>query len=286
MASNWDDLAELKETQEIKEQSNNLLLIDGINVAFRYLHRKNFDSFTDDYIRTVSSLAKSYQAKRVICCFDAGASLYRKTLFPDYKANRKVERTEEEQERFTAFFECLNQTVEELPFEHYKFKGIEADDIIAYFSLHLSKQYEHTWIVSSDRDLYQLLSDRVSIFNLFSRNEVTLESLYEKFEMTPREYAFSRIIEGDKSDNILGIEGIGPKRSAALVKEYKTLDNLLNSLPLKGRSKYITNLNNGFKTLEQNEKLINLIDYNEDVISCVEKQELVNSMLEKALKQT
>ena len=286
MASNWDDLAELKETQEIKEQSNNLLLIDGINVAFRYLHRKNFDSFTDDYIRTVSSLAKSYQAKRVICCFDAGASLYRKTLFPDYKANRKVERTEEEQERFTAFFECLNQTVEELPFEHYKFKGIEADDVIAYFSLHLSKQYEHTWIVSSDRDLYQLLSDRVSIFNLFSRNEVTLESLYEKFEMTPREYAFSRIIEGDKSDNILGIEGIGPKRSAALVKEYKTLDNLLNSLPLKGRSKYITNLNNGIKTLEQNEKLINLIDYNEDVISCVEKQELVNSMLEKALKQT
>lgn len=285
MAANWDDLAEISTTREIIDNSNNLLLVDGINIAFRYLHRHNYSSFTDDYIRTVSSLAKSYEAKRVICCFDAGASLYRKTLFPDYKANRKVERSEEEQERFDKFFECLNATIEELPFEHYKFKGIEADDIIAYFSIHLSKQYEHTWIVSSDRDLYQLLKEDVSIFNLFSRNEITLESLKEKFDMTPREYAFSRIIEGDKSDNILGIEGIGPKRSAALVKEYKTLDNLLTSLPLKGRAKYITNLNNGAKTLEQNEKLINLLDYNDDVISCVEKQELVNSMLQAALKQ-
>ena len=285
MAANWDDLAEITTTREIIDNSNNLLLVDGVNIAFRYLHRNNYANFTDDYIRTVSSLAKSYEAKRVICCFDAGASLYRKTLFPDYKANRKVERSEEDQERFDKFFECLNATIEELPFEHYKFKGIEADDIIAYFSIHLSKQYEHTWIVSSDRDLYQLLKEDVSIFNLFSRNEITLESLQEKFDMTPREYAFSRIIEGDKSDNILGIEGIGPKRSAAIVKEYKTLDNLLTSLPLKGRAKYITNLNNGAKTLEQNEKLINLLDYNDHVISCVEKQDLVNSMLQAALKQ-
>lgn len=286
MTSAWNDLAELITEKEIKEQSNNLLLLDGVNVAFRYLHRKNYNNFTEDYIRTVTSLAKSYQAKRVICCFDAGASVYRRTLFPDYKANRKIERTEEEQERFNEFFECLNNTIEELPFEHYKFKGIEADDLIAYFSLHLTKKYEHTWIVSSDRDLYQLLTDKVSIFNLFSRKEITLEYLNENFGLTPREYAFSRIIEGDKSDNIFGIEGIGPKRSAGLVKEYKTLENLLGSLPIPGRSKYITNLNNGAKTLEQNERLINLIDYNDEVIGCVEKEELVVSMLEKALKET
>jgi 5'-3' exonuclease len=284
MSANWDDLAEITITKELKKQSNNLLLIDGVNIAFRYLHRNNYNNFTDDYIRTVTSLGNSYQAKRIICCFDAGASLYRKTMFPEYKANRKVERTEEEQERFTKFFDCLTHTIEELPFEHYKFKGIEADDIIAYFSLNMAKQYEHTWIVSSDRDLYQLLNEKVSIFNLFSRKEVDVDSLMEKYGLTPKEYAFSRIIEGDKGDNILGIEGIGPKRSAALVKEYKTLDNLLSSLPLKGRAKYITNLNNGARLLERNEKLINLIDYNEDVISCVEKEQLVTSMLEKALQ--
>ena len=71
----------------------------------------------------------------------------------------------------------------------------------------------------------------------------------------------SRIIEGDKSDNILGIEGIGPKRAQALAREYKTLDNLLEALPIKGKSQYIQNLNAGKAQLIRNEKLINLKKY-------------------------
>jgi 5'-3' exonuclease len=76
----------------------------------------------------------------------------------------------------------------------------------------------------------------------------------------------SRIIEGDKSDNILGIEGIGPKRAQTLAREHKTLDALLNALPIKGRSKYIQNLNAGKDVLVRNEKLINLKKYCEDAI--------------------
>jgi len=68
----------------------------------------------------------------------------------------------------------------------------------------------------------------------------------------------SRIIEGDKGDNIIGIEGIGPKRAQGLAKEYHTLDNLLAALPLKGRAKYIQNLNAGKERLIRNENLINL----------------------------
>jgi len=77
----------------------------------------------------------------------------------------------------------------------------------------------------------------------------------------------SRIIEGDKSDNILGIEGIGPKRAQALAREYKTLDTLLKALPIKGRSKYIQNLNAGHDQLVRNEKLINLKKYCVDAIT-------------------
>ena len=81
----------------------------------------------------------------------------------------------------------------------------------------------------------------------------------------------SRIIEGDKSDNILGIEGIGPKRAQALAKEYNTLDNLITALPIKGRSKYIQNLNAGKEQLVRNEKLINLKAYCVDAI-CAGKE--------------
>lgn len=283
MSVSWDDLSDLVQAKEQDKNADNLLLIDGVNLAFRYLQRKNYDDFSEDYVRTVTSLGKSYEAKRIICCFDSGASVYRKNIFPEYKDNRKVERTQEEQERFTAFFNCLNDTIDALPCEHYKFKGIEADDLIAYFTKNLNSKYTHTWVVSSDRDLYQLLRDNVSIFNMYSRKEITVDTLLETTGMSPKEYAFSRMIEGDTGDNIKGIDGIGPKRAAELVKEYKTLDNLLSSLPIKGKAKYIQNLNAGADILIRNEKLINLLSYTSDALSCVEKKETVAELLEKAI---
>jgi 5'-3' exonuclease len=284
MATNWDDLAELTQAKAIIESSNNLLLVDGVNLAFRYLQRKNYNNYTDDYIRTVTSLGKSYGAKRIICCFDSGASAYRKAMFPEYKQNRKVERSEEEQQRFTEFFNCLTDTIDALPFEHYKFKGIEADDVIAYFTKNLSQKYDHTWVISSDRDLYQLLKQNVSIFNMYSRKEIDVDYLEQEFGLTPREYSYARMIEGDAGDGISGVEGIGPKRSIALIKEFKTIENLIASLPLTGKAKYIQNLNKSLDILQRNEKLINLIDYVDDVIASVEKQDLIEEMLTKALK--
>lgn len=283
MSVSWDDLSDLVQAKEQDQIADNLLLIDGVNLAFRYLQRKNYDDFSDDYIRTVTSLGKSYSAKRIICCFDSGASAYRKAIFPEYKDNRKVERTQEEQDRFTAFFNSLNDTIDALPCEHFKFKGIEADDVIAYFTKNLSQKYTHTWVVSSDRDLYQLLRDDVSIFNIYSKKEITVDSLLEDKGMTPREYAFSRMIEGDTGDNIRGIDGIGPKRAAELVKEFKTLDNLLSSLPIKGKAKYIQNLNAGADILVRNEKLINLNSYINEVMASVEKRDTVIELLENAL---
>jgi 5'-3' exonuclease len=284
MATNWDDLAELTEAKAIAENNNNLLLVDGVNLAFRYLQRKNYNNYTDDYIRTITSLGKSYGAKRIICCFDAGASAYRKNMYPEYKQNRKIERSEEEQERFTEFFNCLTDTIDALPFEHYKFKGIEADDVIAYFTKNLSAKYDHTWVISSDRDLFQLIKPNVSIFNMYSRKEIDIDYLDTEFGLSPREYSYARMIEGDAGDGITGVEGIGPKRSIALIKEYKTIENLISSLPLAGKAKYIQNLNKSVDILQRNEKLINLVDYIDEVISSVEKQDLIEEMLTKALK--
>ena len=114
--------------------------------------------------------------------------------------------------------------------EVLKFRGVEADDILAWITQNMADKYDHTWIVSSDRDLYQLVDDNISIFNIFGRREVTVETLRDDFDVSPSEYMLSRIIEGDKSDNILGIEGIGPKRAQTLAREYKTLDALTRSL--------------------------------------------------------
>ena len=265
MTKTWDDLVDVENQ---KTQPKSLLLIDGNNLAYRWLQRKNYNSFQDDYLRTIESLSKSYNAERTIVCFDFGKSYYRMELLDSYKGNRIKPQEEEEQKHYEEFFACLNDIPNMLPYQTLKFRGLEADDIITFLTQNISPNYEHTWIVTSDRDMYQLLSDRISIFNIFSKKEIDIAYFLETYSLVPEEYLFSRILEGDKSDNIIGVEGVGPKRAQQLAKEYKTLDNLLKALPLKGKSKYISNLNSSKEKLLINEQLISLKKYNQKVIDC------------------
>jgi DNA polymerase-1 len=139
-------------------------------------------------------------------------------------------------------------------------------------------------IISSDRDLFQLLNDKVSIFNLYSRKEITVNSILEQYSLSPKEYSYARMIEGDSGDGINGIDGIGPKRSAALIQEYGDIYTLISALPLKGKSKYIVNLNSGAEVLKRNEQLINLLDYLDRAIDFSDAT--INNMLTKAIERT
>ncbi len=264
MTKSWNDLADLQEPDY--SNYNNLLIVDANNLSYRWLQRPNYDSFGADFIRTIQSLSKSYEAARTIVCFDFGKSYYRMDMHEEYKGTRKKPQEEEEIKKYEAFFAVLNDLPDQLDEEVLKIRGVEADDILAWITQNVSNKYDHTWIVSSDKDLIQLVDENVSIFNIFGRKEVTKQSLHEDLGLVPSEFMLSRIIEGDKSDNIIGIEGIGPKRAQTLAKEYKTLPNLLEALPIKGRAKYIQNLNAGVETLIRNEKLINLKKYCEDAI--------------------
>jgi 5'-3' exonuclease len=265
MTKAWNDLAELEEAQA-SSNGNNLLLVDGNNVSYRWIQRPNYDDFADDFQRTIHSLARSYSCSKTIVCFDYGKSYYRMGLHDEYKASRKKPDTEEDIKKYDDFFKVLNTIPEILKEECLKFRGIEADDLITYLSTRLVDKYDKIWIVSSDRDLYQLVSDKVNIFNIFSRKEIDEEYLQEKYKLSPSKYLFSRIIEGDVSDNILGVEGIGPKRALTLVEKYGTLENLIKALPIKGKAQYIQNLNSSKDKLLRNEKLINLKKYNKDAI--------------------
>lgn len=265
MTKSWNDLEAVAQVDY--SDHNNLLLIDANNVSYRFIQRANYNSYSDEFKRTIQSLAKSYKAKRTIVCFDFGKSYYRMNLLEDYKGTRKKPEDEAEQKRYDEFFEVLNRLPDELDEEVLKFRGVEADDLLAYITQNISSKYNHTWVVSSDKDIIQLIDSNISIFNIFSRKEITVTSLYDDMQITPSEFMLSRIIEGDKSDNIIGIEGIGPKRAQALAKEYKTLDKLIAALPIKGKSQYISNLNAGKDTLIRNEQLINLKKYCETAIA-------------------
>jgi len=278
-SKSWNDLEALQTPDY--ESYNNLLLIDGNNLSYRWLQRPNHGSFANDFIRTVQSLSKSYEASKTIVCFDFGKSYFRMDMSDEYKANRKKPKEEEEVKRYEAFFEVLNNLPDMLDEEVLKFRGVEADDTIAHLVMKYEEQtnYNHIWIVSSDRDLYQLISEKTSIFNIFGRREVTYTTMQEEMEITPDLYLLSRIIEGDKSDNIIGVEGIGPKRAQGLAKEYKTFDALIKALPIKGRAKYIQNLNASKELLIRNEKMISLKAYNEQALDAAKEPEIVRDKL-------
>ena len=102
--------------QQIMEPNKNALIVDGMNLAFRWKHQGKLD-FKQDYINTVKSLAQSYDCSKIIIAGDQGSSGYRKFIDPQYKANRAEkykDQTEQEKEDIKLFFEEFERTLEAL----------------------------------------------------------------------------------------------------------------------------------------------------------------------------
>jgi len=254
--------------------NDNLLIVDGLNIAFRWLHNRNraasgwrygFD-YETEYIRTVKSLAKSYNCANIVVLGDGG-SFYRKELYPEYKANRKdklAEQTPEEQKEFEAFIKEFDTTMKALKTKEdaltLRFHGVEADDIAAYICIHREQLgFDNIWLVSSDKDWDLLVDEHISRFSTVTRKETTLDNWDEHYDFEPDQYITFKCLTGDKGDNVPGVDGIGPKRAVTLMSEMGDIFDIANSLPLEGRYKYIQNLNEfGSDALLLNVELMDL----------------------------
>lgn len=259
-------------TDKISDE-NSTLIVDSLNLAFRWKHQGRSD-FRYDFLTTVESLAKSYGCKRVLITADWGSSEYRKYIYPDYKQNRKdkfAEQTEEEKIAFEEFFEEYEATLEMLEeedgFTVFRYKGVEADDIAAYIVKHKDKfDLGNIWLVSSDRDWDLLIQEGVSRFSYVTRKEVTADNWSEHYDVTPEMYISLKCLTGDKGDNVPGIPGIGPKRAAQLIEQYGDALDIYNILPIESKYKYIQSLNENAEQLLRNYELMDLITYCEDAV--------------------
>jgi len=250
---------------------NATLIVDALNLAFRWKHQGRTD-FCDDYVRTVESLAKSYDCSNIIITADKGSSSYRKEIAADYKQNRKdkyADQTEAEKQAFLDFFEEYENTLEALGdlFPVLRYDGVEADDLAA----HLVKNRVRyglgdIWLISSDRDWDLLIDERVARFSYVTRKEVTIENWEEHYDVTRDEYISLKCLTGDKGDNVAGIPGIGPKRALDLIREYGDAMDIYNSLPINSKYKHIQALNDSGEQLLTNYQLMDLITYCDDAI--------------------
>jgi 5'-3' exonuclease len=255
------------------ESNNTLLVVDALNLAFRYKHSGATD-FATDYIRTVDSLKKSYKASHVIIACDQGSSTYRKTLSPEYKQNRKdkqEQQTDAERAAFELFFEDFLATIATIEtttsYPVLKFQGVEADDIAAYIVSQKSKlSTDDIWLISSDRDWDLLVQPGVSRFSYVTRKEVTIDNWNDHYEFNPEDYISIKCLTGDSGDNVAGVPGIGPKRAVSLVAEYGSTYDIVANIPLPGKYKYIQELNQCRDLLLLNYQLMDLVTHCREAI--------------------
>ena len=261
----------------------NLLIVDGLNVAFRWKHQNILD-FKYDYIRTIESLAKSYKAGTIIVCADGGSS-YRKEIYPEYKANRKerfADQTEQEAKEFEMFMAEFQDTLTLIKQKYpvFHFRGVEADDIAAYITQ--SVNYDDCWLISSDKDWDLLISDKVSRFSTVTRKETTVHNWDEHYDFEIDDYITFKCLTGDKGDNVPGVPGVGPKRAVQLMEQYGSIFDIYDACPLEGKYKYIQAVNENAEQLLQNVELMDLITYNEDAIG-QENIKVIDNTLGKIL---
>jgi DNA polymerase-1 len=267
-----------------KLDGSGTLIVDALNLAFRWKHTQKWNTYRFDFQRTVQSLAVSYNSAKVIITADWGSSTYRKAIYPDYKGDRTErfkDQTDEEKIKFEEFFTEFAETLDLLAEDYVilRYKGVEADDLAAHLVKDALKyELDNIWLISSDRDWHLLINDNTRQFSWRSRKEITLDTWSEHYDIPIEEYISLKCLEGDKGNNIPGITGIGPKRAASLVNEYGSAMDFYDAIPIDSKYKFMQELNENAEQILLNYELMDLLSYCDEAIGDENIQDIRSKM--------
>lgn len=234
-----------------KELSDTVLIIDGSNSYIRTLavvpefndNNVHYGGVTG-FLKSLGFQLKMFNPFKCIIVFDGkNGSHWRKKLYPSYKENRKKNKitiggitdylSDVQVEQLMKFeFNRLIKYLLCLPINIISLDEIEADDVISYTTNNFYKSNKIV-ISSTDKDFFQLITDRISVYNPITKKTYDEDSIMEKYGINSKNYILGKLFEGDNSDNIEGIKGIGLKtllKNYPFLKENKkyTIDDLIN----------------------------------------------------------
>lgn len=273
------------------------VIIDGTNLfMMSYFANRSVDNNGAPYggakgvLLSLRNIINETKADKVIFVWDgAGGSTKKKQMYSEYKAGRKPMYVAGRNYEFDSI-ESLEKNkqwqmgiaraaIDMLPVCQIVTNGFEADDAISYIILN-SKHYgfDSCVLVSSDKDFYQLVTDRVLIYNRANKQVVSKQSILQEYNITPENWIIAKTLSGDNSDNIQGVKGVGFKTAAKLFpldEKPLTLEDVkqiceTEKQQKKHNKKYDLILED-FSSLEQTYKLMNLKDV---LISLHDKQSL------------
>ena len=217
------------------KKGDHLFLVDGSGYIFRAYHalppltRKSdglpvgaVAGFCNMLYKLIEDTKDEFEPTHLAVIFDASSKTFRNDIYPEYKANRL-----EPPEDLRPQFALVRDATRAFGVPSIEMLGFEADDLIATYARLAADTGARVTIVSSDKDLMQLVNDRVDMLDTMKLKTIAREQVIEKFGVPPEKVVDVQALAGDSTDNVPGVPGIGIKTAAQLIEEYGDLETLL-----------------------------------------------------------
>ena len=241
-------------------RSPDLVLVDGSSYVYRAFHaapavarlttaRGEPTGAMLVVLNMLNKLLKDFQPARIAIVFDAPGRTFRDDLFAEYKAQRPGMPDE-----LRAQVGPLLAMIQAQGLPLLREPGVEADDVIGTLACRAARAGQQVLISTGDKDMAQLVSESITLINTMTDGRLDREGVKAKFDVYPEQMIDYLALIGDSSDNIPGIDKVGPKTGAKLLQQFGSLDNLvaqLGSIP----GKIGENLRQGLSTLELSRRL-------------------------------
>ena len=210
--------------------NNTLYLVDGSSYIYRaYFAIRHLSSPSGQptnaiygFVQMLLKLIKDHQPQHLAVIFDAGRITFRNDIYPDYKANRASMPDD-----LRAQVGPIRDIVRAFNIPALELEGFEADDIIGALAQEYSSRGGQVVVVTGDKDLMQIVTERVTLLDTMKGKESGVAEVLERFGVVPVLVPDILGLAGDSSDNIPGVPGIGEKTAIKLLQEFGTLDELL-----------------------------------------------------------
>ncbi|NQU57750.1 MAG: DNA polymerase I [Rhodospirillales bacterium] len=212
-------------------EPRHVFLIDGSGFLFRaYFGIKQRMTRADGtlvnavhgFTTMLMKLIDDTDADHIAVIFDSARKTFRNDIYPDYKAHRPPPPDD-----LIPQFELVREATRAFNVACVDMPGFEADDLIATYATLAKEMGAEVTVVSSDKDLMQLVDDKVMMFDAMKNKEIRAEQVMEKFGVGPDRVIEVQALAGDSSDNVPGVPGIGLKTAALLINEYGDMEGVL-----------------------------------------------------------
>jgi DNA polymerase I len=237
--------------------SPDLVLVDASSYLYRAFHalpglstsRGEPTGAVLGVLNMLAKFLKECRPKRIALVFDAPGRTFRDDLFAEYKAHRTPMSDD-----LRAQVEPLLAILRAQGLPLLRIQGVEADDVIGTLACRAARAGQTVLISTGDKDMAQLVDGSITLVNTMSNTVLDRAGVKAKFDVFPEQIIDYLALVGDSSDNIPGIEKVGPKTAAKLLNQYQSLDNLIRNVQ-EVSGKVGENLRAGLETLDLSRKL-------------------------------